>query len=77
MHHPVGEPDLVDQVCRTVDRFVSGIIDIVESMKDILDHPVVAVQGKCTLEHNCRPSHQPGASTFRRFSFQRSIFSGG
>ena len=41
MHHPVGEPDLVDEVGCTVDESFLRIIDIIKCMKYVFDYPVV------------------------------------
>jgi hypothetical protein len=64
VHHPVREPHLVDEVGCTVDGLFGGIFDIVESVKDILDDPVVTVQGKGALEHDGRPAHQAAPERF-------------
>ena len=36
----------------SVDRLINRIPDVVERMQDILDHPVIAIQGKSPLEHD-------------------------
>src|SRR5208283_1846095 len=59
MHHPVGEPDLVDKVGCTVDGLLLRVIDVIECMKDILDYAVVSVEGKGPLEHDRGPPHHP------------------
>ncbi len=60
VHHPVGQSDLVDEISRTVDGVFLGIIDIVEGVENILDYPIVTVEGKRPLEHDCSPVHYPG-----------------
>jgi hypothetical protein len=59
MHHPVGEPDLVDEVGCTVDGFFLRIIDIIKCMKYVFDYPVVAIKGEGPLEHNSSTPHHP------------------
>ena len=57
------EPYLVDKVCRSCDCMLLRVVDIVECMEHVLDHPVIAVQGKGALEHDCRAVHHPGFHT--------------
>jgi len=60
MHHPVREPDLVDEVCSAVDRLIGRVIDIVERMEDVFDNAVVSIERKRPLEHDRGPAHHPG-----------------
>ncbi|KAF5028748.1 hypothetical protein DSECCO2_655800 [anaerobic digester metagenome] len=60
----MGEPDLVDEVGGPADRLLRRIADVVERPQDVLDHPVVAVEGERPLEHDSGPSHDP--SFYRR-----------
>ena len=59
MHHPVGEPDLIDEIRCPVDRLFHRVFDVIQCMQDVLDDPVVPVQGKRALEHDRSPPHQP------------------
>ena len=52
MHHPMSHPDPSQEFCGTVHGLLGRIPDIIECMQNILDNPVVAIQGKGPLEHD-------------------------
>jgi len=59
VHHPVGEPDLIDEVSGPADRFLRRVADIVKRPQDVLDHPIVAIECKRPLEHDGGSAHDP------------------
>jgi hypothetical protein len=58
MHHPVGELDLIDEIGGTVDGILGRVINIIQSMQNILNYPVISVQGEGALEHDRSPHHE-------------------
>ncbi len=59
MHHSVRKSYLIDKVSCTVYGLLLRVIDVIERMKYIFNDPVIAIQCKGSLEHDCGTPHHP------------------
>ena len=50
---------LVDEISGTVDGVFLGIIDVIKCMRTF-SYPIITVEGKRPLEHDCGPVHYAG-----------------